>query len=170
MYCSRSRHLILWSLETLTGQHRFYDTGLVTQKGRCYHPLCVLPGGRLHCWFCLKLIRICSSFSFFYSSFHVPDSSVSEQFLRIFPTLVLVNIAQIQKNTILLTLASVNIFAKNEFEEEIFYVIFFLFILYYYFPFLDGNKKILHDRFAFNNNRSQIEHITKKNTKRKENK
>jgi hypothetical protein len=83
---------------------------------------------------------------------------------------VLVNIAQIQKNTILLTLASVNIFAKNEFEEEIFYVIFFLFIIYYYFPFLDGNKKTLHDRFAFNNNRSQIEHITKKNTKRKENK
>jgi hypothetical protein len=30
------------------------------------------------------------------------------------------------KNTILLTLASVNIFAKNTFEEEIFYVIFFL--------------------------------------------
>jgi hypothetical protein len=28
------------------------------------------------------------------------------------------------KNTILLTLASVNIFAKDEFEEEIFYVIF----------------------------------------------
>jgi hypothetical protein len=44
------------------------------------------------------------------------------------------------KNTILLTLA-MNIFAKNEFEEEIFYVIFFLFILYYHFSFLDGNKK-----------------------------
>jgi len=48
------------------------------------------------------------------------------------------------KNTILLTLASVNIFAKNEFEEEIFYVIFFLFILYYYLPFLDGSKKKKH--------------------------
>jgi hypothetical protein len=45
------------------------------------------------------------------------------------------------KNTILLTLVSVNIFAKNEFEEEIFYVIFFLLILYYYLPFLDGSKK-----------------------------
>jgi len=45
------------------------------------------------------------------------------------------------KNTILLTLASVNIFTKNEFEEENFYVIFFLFILYYYLPFLDGSKK-----------------------------
>jgi hypothetical protein len=53
-----------------------------------------------------------------------------------------------------------NIFAKNEFEEEIFYIIFFLFILYYYFPFLDGNKKTLHNRFAFNNNRPHIEHIT----------
>jgi hypothetical protein len=40
-----------------------------------------------------------------------------------------------------MTLASVNIFAKNKFEEEIFYVIFFLFILYYYLPFLDESKK-----------------------------
>jgi hypothetical protein len=44
-----------------------------------------------------------------------------------------------------------------------FSVIFFLFILYYYLPFLDGNKKkTLHDIFAFNNNRPQIEHITQK--------
>jgi hypothetical protein len=64
-------------------------------------------------------------FYLFYSSFHVHDYGVSEQFLRIFPTLTLVNIAQIHKNTILLTLALVNIFAKNKFEEEIFYVIFF---------------------------------------------
>jgi len=64
-----------------------------------------------------------------------------------------------------------NIFAKNEFEEEIFYVIFFLFILYYYLPFLNGSKKRKHcTRFAFNNNRPQIEHITKKNTKCKEKK
>jgi hypothetical protein len=34
-----------------------------------------------------------------------------------------------------------NIFAKNEFKEEIFDVIFFLFILSYYLPFLDGSKK-----------------------------
>ena len=57
-------------------------------------------------------------------------------------------------------MTSVNIFTKNEFEEEIFYVIFFLFILYYYLPFLDGNKKTLYDKFAFNNNRPQIEYIT----------
>jgi len=63
---------------------------------------------------------------------------------------------------LLLTLASVNIFAKNEFEEEIFYVIFFLFILYYYLPFLDGSKKKLHDIFVFNSNNPQIEHIYKK--------
>jgi hypothetical protein len=28
--CLRSRHLVLWSLGTLTGQQRFYGTGLVT--------------------------------------------------------------------------------------------------------------------------------------------
>ena len=68
---------------------------------------------------------------------------------------------------LLLTLASVNIFVKNEFEEEIFYVIFFLFILYYYLPFLDGSKKTLHDIFAFNSNSPQIEHIYKNtNTKK----
>jgi hypothetical protein len=41
--CLRSRHLVLWSLGTLTGQQRFYGTRLVTQKGRHYHPLSVLP-------------------------------------------------------------------------------------------------------------------------------
>jgi len=41
--CSRSRHLVLWSLGTLTGQHKFYGTRLVTQNGRCNHPLNVLP-------------------------------------------------------------------------------------------------------------------------------
>jgi hypothetical protein len=30
MSCLRSRHLVLWSLGTLTGQHRFYGMGLVT--------------------------------------------------------------------------------------------------------------------------------------------
>jgi hypothetical protein len=28
--CLRSRHLVLWSLGTQTGQQRFYGTGLVT--------------------------------------------------------------------------------------------------------------------------------------------
>jgi hypothetical protein len=28
--CLRSHHLVLWSLETLTGQQRFYGSGLVT--------------------------------------------------------------------------------------------------------------------------------------------
>jgi hypothetical protein len=45
------------------------------------------------------------------------------------------------KNMILLTLALMNIFSKNEFDEEIFHVIFFLFIFYYYLPLLDENKK-----------------------------
>jgi hypothetical protein len=39
----RSHHLVLWLLGTLTGQQRFYGTRLVTQKGRYYHPLNVLP-------------------------------------------------------------------------------------------------------------------------------
>jgi len=30
--CLRSRHLLLWSLETLTSQQRFYGTRLVTQN------------------------------------------------------------------------------------------------------------------------------------------
>jgi hypothetical protein len=55
-------------------------------------------------------------FFLFYSSFHVPNSGVNEQFLRVFLTIVLVNITQIQKNMILLTLALMNIFAKNEFD------------------------------------------------------
>ena len=41
--CSSSRHLVLWSLGTLTGQQRFYGPRLVTRKGRCYHPFSVLP-------------------------------------------------------------------------------------------------------------------------------
>jgi hypothetical protein len=57
----------------------------------------------------------------------------------------------------------VNIFAKNEFKEEIFYAIFFLFILHYYLPFFRWKKKkTLHDIFAFNSNSPQIEHIYKK--------
>jgi len=42
MSCLRSHHLVLWSLETLTDQHRFYGTRLVTLKGRYYHLLSVL--------------------------------------------------------------------------------------------------------------------------------
>jgi len=42
---------------------------------------------------------------------------------------------------IFLTLATVNNFAKNEFEEEIFYAIFFLFNLYYHLLLLDGNNR-----------------------------
>jgi hypothetical protein len=78
-----------WSTEIL-----WYETGYA--KGKMLSPPKRPTWGMLHCWFCLKLLRICSPFSLFYSSFHVPDSSVSEQFLQIFPTLALVNIAQIQ--------------------------------------------------------------------------
>jgi hypothetical protein len=43
MSSSRSRYLVLWSLETLTGQQRLYGMRLVTRRGRYYHPLSVLP-------------------------------------------------------------------------------------------------------------------------------
>jgi hypothetical protein len=68
-----------------------------------------------------------NSFSFFlfYSSFHVPDSSVSEKFLTNISNSDVGKYRTNKKNTIFLTLASVNNFAKNEFEEEIFYAIFF---------------------------------------------
>jgi hypothetical protein len=39
----RSCHLVLWSLETLTGKQRLYGTRLVIQKEIYYHPLSVLP-------------------------------------------------------------------------------------------------------------------------------
>ena len=39
---SRSRYLVLWLLETLTGQQKLYGTGLLTQKERFYHSLSVL--------------------------------------------------------------------------------------------------------------------------------
>jgi hypothetical protein len=39
----RSHHLVLQLLGTLTGQHRFYSTRLVTQKRKYFHLLRVLP-------------------------------------------------------------------------------------------------------------------------------
>ena len=66
-------------------------------KGKTLSPPKCLTWGRLHCWFCLKLLKNLFSFFLFFSSFHVPNSGVNEQFLRIFLTLTLVNIAQIKK-------------------------------------------------------------------------
>ena len=79
-----------WSTKIL-----WYGTGYT--KGKMLSPPKRPTWGKLHSWSCLKLLKILFSFSIFYSSFHVPDSSVSEQFLRIFSILALVNIAQIQK-------------------------------------------------------------------------
>jgi len=83
---------------------------------------------------------------------------------------VLVNITQTQKITIFLTLPLVNNFAKKmNLKKNFSNAIFFLFIFYYYLPFLN-KKKTLQNRFAFSSNNSQIEHIAKKkiqNTKEK---
>jgi len=54
---------------------------------------------------------------------------------------VLVNIAQTQKITIFLTVASMNNFAKKmNLKKNFSNAIFFLFILYYYLPFLNEKK------------------------------
>jgi hypothetical protein len=108
-----------WSTKIL-----WYKTGYA--KGKMLSPPKRPTWGRLHCWFSLKLLKNLFSFSLFlfflscswlWYQWTIPmniyNSSVDKY--RTNP-----------KNTILLTLASVNIFAKNAFEEEIFYVIFFL--------------------------------------------
>jgi len=108
-----------WSTKIL-----WYKTGYA--KGKMLSPPKHPTWGRLHCWFSLKLLKNLFSFSLFlfflscswlWYQWTIPmniyNSSVGKY--RTNP-----------KNTILLTLASVNIFAKNAFEEEIFYVIFFL--------------------------------------------
>jgi len=136
-----------WSTEIL-----WYETGYTKRK--MLSPLKHPTQGKLHCWFCLKLLRIYSPFSLFYSSFRVPDFGVSEQFIWIFPTLKLVNIAQIQKYDT--PDSGVNeYFRKKWIWRRNFLCRFFLFILHYYLPFLDGSKKkkkTLHDIFAFNSN------------------
>jgi hypothetical protein len=43
MFGLKSRYLILWSLEILSGQQRFHSMGLLMRKERYYHPLSVLP-------------------------------------------------------------------------------------------------------------------------------
>jgi len=72
-----------------------------------------------------KIANNSFSFFLFYSSFHVPDSGVSEKFLTNISNSDVGKYRTNKKNMIFLTLASVNNFAKNEFEEEIFYAIFF---------------------------------------------
>jgi hypothetical protein len=131
-----------WSIEIL-----WYGTGYA--KGKMLSPPKRPTWGRLHCWFCLKLIRICSWLWCYWTiPMNISNSGVGKY--RTNP----------KKNMILLTLASVDIFTKKWIWRRNFLCHFFLFILYYYFPFLDGNKKTLHDRFVFNNNRLPIEHIT----------
>jgi hypothetical protein len=121
-----------WSTDIL-----WYETGYTKRK--MLSPLKRLTWDRLHYWFCLKLLRICSPF-FFRSSNHVPDFSVSEQYLQIFSILALVNIAQTKKNVILLTLMSAKFWIFN--EEETFFLCLFSFVYpFYYLLFLDKNKK-----------------------------
>jgi hypothetical protein len=77
MSCLRSRHLIFmvtrnpnWSTEIL-----WYETGYV--KGKILSPLKRSAWGRLHCWFCLKLLNI-YSFMLWWFVYNIPDSGASE--------------------------------------------------------------------------------------------
>ena len=134
-----------WSIEIL-----WYGTNYI--KWKILSPIKCPTRDKLHCLFYLKLLRICSSF-FFYSFSHVPDSNVSEQFIRIFLSMTLVNIAQTQTNTIFLTLTSVNKFIKIRIfnEEEIIFLCQF-FCLPFFLLFVLFRWKKLHNGFAFNSN------------------
>jgi len=59
-----------WSIEIL-----WFGTGYV--KGRILSPLKRSAWGRLHCWFCLKLLNI-YSFMLWWFVYNIPDSGASE--------------------------------------------------------------------------------------------
>jgi hypothetical protein len=111
-----------WSIEIL-----WYGIGYAKEK--MLSPPKRPTWGRLHCWFSLKLLK--NLFFFFLFLFFLSCSWLWRQWT--IPTNIFNSgVGKYRTNpkiTILLTLASVNIFTKNKFEEEIFYVIFFLFIL-----------------------------------------
>jgi hypothetical protein len=44
----RSRHIVLWSLETLIGQQRFYGTRLITRKKKILSPFKHPTWGKLN--------------------------------------------------------------------------------------------------------------------------
>jgi len=59
-----------WSTKILR-----YEIGYIKEKilSPLKHPAC----GRLHCWFCLKLLKVCLC-SILRLSYNITDSSVSE--------------------------------------------------------------------------------------------
>jgi hypothetical protein len=73
-----------WSIKIL-----WHGTGYA--KGKILSPLKSPTWGRLHCRFCLKLLRICFPLLFFFTMFLILASMNIH--LRIFPTMLLVNIA-----------------------------------------------------------------------------
>jgi len=142
-----------WSTEIL-----WYGTGY--PKGKMLSPPKRPNWGRLHCWFCLKLLRICSPFSVFllflscswlWRQWTIP-TNISNSGVGKYCTN--------PKKYDISDFGVSEYFRKKWIWRRNFLCHFFLFILYYYLPFLDGNKKTLHDKFAFNNNRPPIKHIT----------
>jgi hypothetical protein len=134
---SRSCHLVLWLLETLTGQQRFYGTELVTcyMKGKILSPLKCYTWGKLHYWFCLKLLRISSPFFF---SYNVPDYGVNEHLPTNISYSGVGKYCTNLKGVIFLTLTPVNKFKKFRFlieEETIFLCLSLSLFLFLYFFF-----------------------------------
>jgi hypothetical protein len=74
-----------WSTKIL-----WYGTGYA--KGKILSPLKRPTWGKLHCWFCLKLLKVCSCFIFIGHPIIFPTLVSMNIYLRIFPTLALVNI------------------------------------------------------------------------------
>jgi hypothetical protein len=76
----KSRHLVLRSLGTLTGQQRFYGTGLIVARegiDTLTHP----TWDKLNCWFCLKLLKICW-FMLWWFTCNIPDFDANEYSIK----------------------------------------------------------------------------------------
>jgi hypothetical protein len=74
-----------WSTEIL-----WYETGYA--KGKILSPLKRPTWDKLHCWFCLKLLKVCSCSIFIGHPIIFPTLASMNRCLRIFSTLALVNI------------------------------------------------------------------------------
>ena len=126
--------------------------GICYVKGKTLSPPKRPTWGRLHCWFCLKLLK--NLFSFFPFFFFFSCSWLWRQWT--IPTNISNSgVGKYCTNKKKYDTPDTGVseyFHKKWIWRRNFLCHFFLFILYFFF-FLDGNKKTLHDRFSFNNNR-----------------
>jgi hypothetical protein len=123
-----------WSTEII-----WYGTSYVKEK--ILSPFKRPTWDKLHCWFCLKLLIICSPLFFFF--YNIPDSDVSECLLISISDSGVGKYYTNSESAIFLTLAQVNKFVKFWiFKEEKKYSMPFLPFFFYYLLFLDKNKKM----------------------------